>query len=525
MTRIIHRSKIYAREYYLSALIFGIILGWGESIVLWFLLPYNIETIELIRLNFASGILGGITALLCSILAIWVYKIWKRKEKFDRDIHQTSWVFSFTFALFFLFMSIGGLFKIKTIFGIIAALPFAVIIFVLIYSFSKNVLFKHSRAIRFSVEFVFIFFLLLYLLKHPGFRREIPSTPPSRPHIFIFDIDNLPVSESNQPLASILPQTISESLYAFPLSYASDLTNRYNYRDITQVQTPDSTFELTKLLSNFNYHQALFSPSIPPPELNTKQFSFRDVQNSALESRLSLVGFYDLIIPFMDLKETINHSEGYALNRQRDPILLSNRVIRFLSRKRDGLPFFILLKYPELSTGNGNNNSSADIGFRNLFTYMLKNDFHNNALFVFTSITGTTLRRPVYIFTGGIPVTMETPDKTHSQRDIPLFAASLSMKKEISSEKSRTFADIQTMSENSYFPVYVYNNLVNKNPVAAAVGPYLFDKSGQEPKLTKVDYPFGSEVPVEDDDKMLAMMKNILENPIFDGNIILPSGE
>ena len=84
MTRIIHRTKIYTKEYYLSCLIFGLMTGWAESLIIWMFLPFSVETGELMLFNLIAAALGGATCLIAALLTRLIHLLLWKHKKFNR---------------------------------------------------------------------------------------------------------------------------------------------------------------------------------------------------------------------------------------------------------------------------------------------------------------------------------------------------------------------------------------------------------------------------------------------------------
>lgn len=439
MTRIIHRSKIYTKAFYLSCLISGFFLGWGESLFRWTFLPYQIETEEILAVNLIGAAAGIITGLIAALIAKSIMRLAVRKKEFSQEIHQTSWLFSLAIMLMLVVMILGKALTPKSPANLIIALAASPVFFLLAYQFARLTLFKKRLAGRISVEILIVVFLLLYFVRHPGFSRDIPLSDTVNPNVFIIEIDNLPLGEEGLNLmAGLSPESIGEDLIDYPHTYVSVNSPQGNHRDLFRIAAADSLISLLDFLNGYDYHLGFFASERPSDEIPAGEFQLADYQTESLASKLSMIEFYDGIIPFVDLKNIINRAGGYDQRYSRDPVKLTNRVIRFLTKERDDRPFLVYLDYFSLPLHNSAENSVPETGFRNLMNYLNKSGLARNSMLIFTSISDESLRIPLIISYSDVVADPDLPPDACSLRDLPQTIASVIAEKDFRGPYSRS---------------------------------------------------------------------------------------
>lgn len=439
MTRIIHRSKIYIKTFYLACLISGFFLGWGESLLRWLFLPYQVEPEEILAINLTGAAAGIITGVIAATIAKLIMRLAARRKGFSQDIHQTSWLFALAILIMLVVMILGKALTEEFLTNLIIALIASPVIFLLVYQFARLTLFKKRLAGRISVEIAIVLFLLLYFVRHPGFSRDVPITDTANPNIFVFEIDNLPLGEEGLNLiAGLSPESIGEYLINYPQAYVSVNSARGNYGDLFRISDADSLIPLLDFLSDYDYHLGFFAAEMPSDEIPAVEFQLADYQTESLASKLSMIEFYDSIIPFADLKNIINRLGGYDQRYSRDPVKLTDRVIRFLSKERDDRPFLVYLDYFSLPLQKSAESSVTETGFRNLLNYLEKSGLAGNSVLMFTSISAENLRIPLIISYSDVVGDPDLPPDACSLRDIPQTIASLISEREFQGKYSRS---------------------------------------------------------------------------------------
>jgi len=472
MVRIIHRSKIYTKEYFLSCLVYGFMFGWGESLVIWMSQPFRVEAWEVIKLNITGGIIGGLSCLLAASIVYGIHKYLSKSEKFKRDIHQTSWVFASSMALFSIFQSICSFKDTKLLFKALLVIIIAVIVFVVAYQLSYRLLFRKKNAVRFSIEFIVVIFLLVYLFNHPGFSKHIPINQIYKPHILIFDTEN--ISEDEVFIEKLFPQNLQMDLVFLNYTYASVKTKHNNPTDLLTVFSADSTYSLLDFLDYYQYHLGFFSVGVFPAEFPKEKFHLADDQNYSLITKLGLFKLYNRLLGFLNLRKFVNNIDGYSRENNRDLTKFTERITRFLTQNRDEFPFFLYIRYPQWDRIVNDEDKNISQSIINLFNYLKKYSILDNALIIFTSSTGTNLRRPSFICYKNIALANINDNPMISQRDFPLTIAETISGKTI---KGYFCQDLmQTLSERNLEQrvILVFRDYLAKDQPAvfAACGSY-----------------------------------------------------
>ena len=297
----------------------------------------------------------------------------------------------------------------------------------------------------------------MYLVRHPGFSSNVPITDTINPNVFIFDIDNLPAGEEGYHLISgFSPESLEDYLVQYPNAYLSVNSQQGNLSDIISIFTPDSRGSLLDFLEEYDYHLGFFSVDEPSAEMPLGKFHLSDFQTSSLASKLSMVQFYDGILFFVDLKSSIGKIGGYDQRYARDPVKLTDRIIRYLTMERDDHPFLIYLNYFSLPLRKSAESSIPETGFKNLFNYLEKSGILDNSIMIFTSLSTDKIHIPLYISYGN---SVSDPDQSPaacSLRDIAITIVSVITEKEHQGRHCRSLVSYGEETARDADPVIIF---------------------------------------------------------------------
>jgi|GEM_PF-1831762 len=472
MARIIHRSKIYTKEYFLTCLVYGFMFGWGESLFIWMSLPFNVEAWKIIKLNLLSGLIDGLSCLLAAAIIFALLKFLFKSEKLNRDIHQTSWAFATSLALFSMFQTIGTMENLHFLAEALLVIIIAGVVFVAAYQISYRILFRKKNAVRFSLEFMVVIFLLVYLVNHPGFSKHTPNNQIIKPHIFIFDTENIDNNENF--LNSIIPENVQGDLLYLDNTYAAAKLNHDNPLELLTVFNADSVFSLLDFLNYYQYHLGFFCVINTPAVFPVEKFHIADDQNYSLLTKVGLIKFYDKLLKFVDLRKVVNTLEGFTGGEVRDPLELTDRITRFITQNRDEFPFFLYIRYPAWDKINSGEDRNLSQSIVNLFNYMKKYSILDNSVIIFTSSSGRTIQRPSYIFFKNISLNNYNQKPLISQRDFPLTLAETVSGKQYHGYFCQNVLQTLSETEGAQRTVFVFEQSIlnNKTAISAVSGHY-----------------------------------------------------
>ena len=498
MARIIHRSKIYTKECLLTSFALGIMIGWGESLVIWMLLPFNLDAGDVILINISSGILGGLTAMLCTAIVFQIHRKLSKSDKFNRDIHQTSWAFTISMTLFCVIIFLWSSAHVGILLRI---LIFAILVFfltVFFYNFSSRVLFRRDNAVRLTVEAIIVLYLLVYLFNHPGFSRQVPLSSSGKPNIIFLDSDNMQLDADLRE--DWLPDDLNSNVMFLENTYASVLSNHDNPVDLLSIYTVDSTYSLLDFLNYHSYHSGLFSVVSGYSEFPREKFQVADDQNYSMVTQLSLFKFFNTILGFVDLRETANVLDGFTKDGEKDPNHLVTRTIEYISQQRDENPFFLYIRYSDWRNIYSETEQKYKLSLDNLFSFLKYNGLLKNVIIVFTSSTGKQPQRPTYIVRNDWQYIIDNPFPVISQRDIPFSIAQEFSPREFTGRYCRTIDSVIKSDDPLCRKVLVFeHSFGGENTLnLAASGPYVVsvNKAGEmiyQSKYDSADYHHSSD--------------------------------
>jgi len=392
-------------------------IGWGESLLIWALLPYDINFGEVISLNLFALALGGLTGLIASFIAMFAHNLFDKMGRFDRDIHRTSWAFSLAVALIVFVIIIFGEWRLTT--RIILAFALTIIAFFILYRFSKKLLFKKRGAGRITLEVFLVIFLLVYFLKHPGFINDVPLSTPIHPHIFVFDIPNFTTGdEAAAVLHDCFLEECGGGLINFLWAFAAVSDDLKNQKAIIQALSDSTYHNLLNLLADFDYHLGNFSINANLIKTRGTTFNIVDDQSYSIKSKLALFKLFSGILPSLDLDGLLARAEGYSPDGYRTPAKLNEHIMKWINQERDDKPFFLFIEYAPLPLGKGGIESDGKTALKELLYFMNKSKLLANSLIFFSSFSGEELRRPLMLYHYDAVSNQTVSDIAVSQLDI-----------------------------------------------------------------------------------------------------------
>ena len=397
MSKLFHRSRIYTKQYYLSCILFGIMISWGESLIIWVGLPFRIGVEEILSLNIFAIVIGGMTGLLASVISLMVNRIFYRSQRIDREVHHTAWAFSLSISLIVLIIILFTFIELWIRLLLAAALTF--IVFILMYQYAAKLLFRRKHAGRLTIEALLVVFILIYFVKHPGFFKEIPLNEPKQPHVMIFDIPGLSHGEAGLSfLNDCMGMKDADALFCFDFAFTVTKDDKANIEALFRYNDGQSQADLLGFLKSKEYHSGYFSAGKRGFRDINQYFDMVDNQTHSLKSRLSLFNFYARILPFLRLYDFLGRLEGYSQDDSRDLVKVNERIKGWIKRERDDKPFFLIV---ECSTTQfqGQAKQTEEIkAFQALFSFMRKSRMLDNSLIFFTSFADEDIHRPLALY-------------------------------------------------------------------------------------------------------------------------------
>ena len=474
MTKVVHNSKIYIGKYYISAIVFGLMVSWGESLMIWIPLPFTASMKEIFSLNTFAMIVGAFTGLITSIIGLKINELVEKKKKFDRKIHQTSWTFSLSVALFSITLVVGGLFGGSTLTKIIMVLIITPVMFILTYQYSVLFLFKRRLAGRVTFEVFIVLFLLIYLFKHPGPPKEVPLSNPSHPNVFLLNVPNLNFSiDGVASLTDLIPEEYHDGMTEFKYACAATMNKRANLKEI--FKTGDSKdVDLLNLLREYDYYSALFSTHPLPQSLRFDTYDIIDAQTYSLKSRLSLFKFYDHLLPFLDLYNLARRIDGYPQADQRDPDQLNERILNMIKQKRGENSFFIFASYSPDSPMRGDVDMKEYTAIKSLLTSLDKMGMLNTSIFFFTSFSGESTLKPLVMLVGNSTFDSNESESLVSQADISTTIMTAVIGEQPPNGFSQDLFKIADGYDEGERPIYTWEAEVNPDIPAKLVRVFPF---------------------------------------------------
>ncbi|MBL7190928.1 hypothetical protein ISS30_04475 [bacterium] len=398
MVRISHRTKFYYKQYFTRCIVFGILLGWGESLILWWRLPFEIPLSEALSCSLFGFITGGIAGTAAAAFGLILRNLYAKKKKFDVEIHQTAWTFSSAAALLITGMLLNLTLQDFSIIKLIILLASPLLAFIIIYHFSKQYFFKVKNAGRLTLEIIIILILAGYFLKRPPIGKEIELTESKYPHIFLFDFLNLSYNQIESRLQESLPGDVLLNSDKYVYSIAPFKGTEDNIKSFFAVPGTKGDSSLVKKLRAQEYHTGGFWAAPAPDDKLIQSADVVDDQNYSIKTKLTAAGLISKLLPFIKSNRLINKLEGYDESGLRNPGRLNDRIIFWLNRVRDGRPIFAYIQYPLISGEEYQSADSSIEKFKNLIVKLDKMGLLKNSLCFFTSSGGDDIRKPLFLY-------------------------------------------------------------------------------------------------------------------------------
>jgi hypothetical protein len=372
-----------------------------------------------------------------------------------------------------------------------------------------------------SIEAFVTIVLLIYLVKHPGFSKEIPFTQPAHPHFFLFNISDLVKGEeSAQKLKSCFPEEQSESLFYFPHTFPVSMQPKTNFSEVFSLNLNDDSSYIFNTLQSYGYHTGYLSLKSLADNKYRKNFDTVDDQSYNLGTRLKEFRFCAKILFFLDLEGYIARFEnGEIIDGTRSPAKMLNRMTSWIKRERDAEPFFIVaqLAFNPLKSANPNFNGLTAL--KDALQLMHKSSILDYSVVFFTSIDSLAGENPLFIYIGGVATGEVFPENFFSQKDI-----------------AGTIVSILTNSDKSTGYSYNLNRLLQGETLSPRLVYTWKDQCGEEiPAMRAGYYPWvlnktannelhweyfdikavASEPSSADVDMVKNALKQYIENPNF----------
>ena len=518
MTKVVHNSKIYIGKYYISAIIFGLMVSWGESLMIWIPLPFTAGMKEILSLNFFAIIVGAFTGLITAIIGLKISELVEKKKKFDRKIHQTSWTFSLSVALFSITLVAGGLLGGSMLTKLIMVLIITPLTFILTYQYAVLFLFKRRLAGRITFEVFIVLFLLIYLIKHPGPPKEVPLSNPSHPYVFILNVPNLNFEIRGElSLLDLIPEEYHDGLTEFKYACAATMNKKANLKEI--FKTGDSkNNDLLNLLREYDYYSALFSTHPLPQSLRFDTYDIIDAQTFSLKSRMSLFKFYDRLLPFLNLYDLARIIDGYPAMDQRDPNQMNERLLNMIKQKRGENSFFIFASYSPDSPMTKEVDTKDFSAIKSLLFSLDKMGMLRNSILFFTSFAGESTLKPMVVLAGNSTFESNESESLVSQADISSTILAAVTGAQSSNGFSQDLLKIAEGYQESERPVYTWESEVNPEIPAKLVRvfPWQLKKiSDTEYKLTNFELdPDGVIDLTNQEPEAFKKLKKLINKPV-----------
>lgn len=520
MVRISHRTKFYKNQYISRCVVFGMFMGWGESMVVWWTRTFDVPLGEVMSCNLFGLISGGIAGIIAAFIGILVFKLIEKRNRLDREIHRTAWTFSFASSLIVLGLMLGKILDDFSLLRLIITLLLPPIAYVAIYLFSKKYFFKFRHAGRITLEIILVIFLAAYFIKRPSTSREIAPSGIKYPHIMVFDIDYLePTIEAEVALKETLPEKMRPNLNIYANAIPPFQEREENVKAFFAVPGAAGETSMAEMLKKQNYHLGSFWMKSAPESKLIDIFDAVDDQTYSLKSRLTPAQLVSHLIPFVRFNHWLNRRDGFNSSGERTGEKLVESVIFWLNHMRDNNPIYTFIKYPAIA---GDNEAVVDNSRRHLselFERMERMGLTDESIFFFTSTGGEENIKPLMIYSADWTYGDNFHRIAVSLSDVNATILHAAFGK--ITVDTGTATSLRDMADGDYSTtrsIYTWETLADEGKPATAVYyfPWKLNREGDETLiLSKFDN--GAYLPIapEKSDAPLSLLKDLLDKPRF----------
>ena len=518
MTRVAHHSKIYVGKYYFSTIVLGLMVSWGESLLIWIPIPFTASMTEILSLNVFAIICGAFTGLITAFIGLKISEFIDRKKKFDRKIHQTSWTFALAVALFSMPLILGGLLGGSTLTQLIMILIISPLIFILSYQYAVLFLFKRKLAGRITFEVFVVIFILIYLFKHPGPPEEVPLSNPIHPHIFLLNVPNFQLDgENGFTLSDLIPEEFDDGLVEFKYASTTLLNKRANLKEIF-LTGDTSEVDLLNFIRGYDYYSALFSTHLLPQSLQFGSFDIIDAQTYSLKTRHSLFKFYDRLLPFLNLFDIARKIDGYPEADKLDPDQLNQRMTNMIKQRRGEHSFFIFASYAPDTRASDKTISKDMTAIKSfLFTLEKMGMLKDSKVFI-TSFSGDNIQKPLVMISSNSVFDDTVIEVPVSQADIGATILTSITNAKPSNGFRKNLIDIANGDNIHTRPIYTWDSSFGTETPARFVRlfPWQLEQvSDTEFKLTNFELdPEGDVNLIDQEPEIFEKLTGLLYNPV-----------